>query len=189
MVKKCGKVFKMVKGFVVNNTGRSRHIFKRTVFPGQQVDLEYVYQLVGSKVPEGTKFEDWLEEYLPKGWELNVVSPETASAVGGRMYKETLVAEPVAVSSGAMEESTVVAFEADVEDAPSREFSTPKAISKMTAKDIYELRIKDNPKRILSNVNSIHKLRRALTLCKSDNRKAVLLRLIQGRIRQLNVTL
>lgn len=180
----------MVKGFVVNNTGRSRHIFKRTVFPGQKVDLEDVYKLVGSQVPEGDKFVEWLAGYLPKGWELDVVSAETASAVGGRMYKETLVAEPIAVSSGDIEESTVEAFEADAEDsAPSKEYSTPKAISQMTAKDIYELRIKDNPKRILSNVNSIHKLRRALTLCKNDNRKAVLLRLIQGRIRQLNVTL
>lgn len=180
----------MVKGFVVNNTGRSRHIFKRTVFPGQKVDLEYVYKLVGSKVPEGAQFTDWLtQEYLPKGWELDVVSAETASTVGGRMYKETLVAEPVAVSSGKTDESTATAFETNAEDAPSREFSTPKAISNMTAKDIYELRIKDNPKRILSNINSIHKLRRALTMCKNDNRKAVLLRLIQGRIRQLNVTL
>jgi hypothetical protein len=177
----------MVKGFVVNNTGRSRHIFKRTVYPGQKIDLDYVYKLVGNKVPEGSKFEDWLQEYLPQGWELDVVPAEVAQAVGGRRYKETLTAEPTVVSGTSDEPE---AFETDAEDkAPSKEFTTPKAISKMTAKDIYELRLKDNPKRILQNVNSIHKLRRALTMCKNDKRKAVLLRLIQGRIRQLNVTL
>lgn len=181
----------MIKGYVINNTGRSRHIFQRTVYPGQKVELSDVYELTSSKVPEGTSFEDWLTSYLPQGWELSVVQTEVADTTGGRMYKETLTAAPTVTDSAPSPE--VAAFETDAvstEDvAPSKEYLTPKAINKMTAKDIYDLRIKDNPKRILQNVTSVHKLRRALTLCKNDNRKAVLLRLIQGRIRTLNVTL
>jgi len=181
----------MIKGYVVNNTGRSKHIFQRTVYPGGKVELEDVYKLVGSKVPEGARFEDWLKSSLPKGWELTVPQPEVADATGGRMYKETLTAEPTVAASVPTEE--LASFETDAVSAedlpPSKEFSTPRQIGKMTAKDIYDLRIKDNPKRIMKNINSIHKLRRALTMCKNDKRKVVLLRLIQGRIRELNVTL
>jgi hypothetical protein len=181
----------MIKGYVVNNTGRSRHIFQRTVYPGGKVQLEDVYKLLGPKVTEGARFEDWLKGSLPKGWELTVPQPEVADATGGRMYKETLTAEPTVAASSPATEPTP--FETDAvsseNQAPSKEYLTPRQVSKMTAKDIYDLRIKDNPKRILKNVSSIHKLRRALTLCKNDNRKVVLLRLIQGRIRELNVTL
>ena len=112
-----------------------------------------------------------------------------ADATGGRMYKETLTTMPTVTDTPTELADTEYSDEADEDLAPSKEYLTPKAINKMTAKDIYDLRIKDNPKRILENVTSVHKLRRALTLCKNDNRKAVLIRLIQGRIRTLNVTL
>lgn len=181
----------MIKGYVVNNTGRSKHIFQRTVYPGGKVELEDVYRLVGSKVPDGTRFEDWIKGSLPKGWELSVSQPEPEDVTGGRKYKETLTAVPVVAPEVSTEEAAPI--EEDVvstEDLPpSKEYLTPKQISKLTANDIYDLRLKDNPKRILKNINSVHKLRRALTLCKNDNRKVVLHRLIQGRIRQLNVTL
>jgi len=173
----------MVKGYIVNNTGRSKHIFKKTVYPGQTVSIERAYNMVGSKVPEGNSFIEWLEEYLPEGWEVNVVKQEMSDATGGRMYKETLTAIPV------VEEAKEEASEKTVSDAPSLEYSTPRAISKMSARDIYNLRIKDNPRRLLKNINSIHKLRRALSLCKNDSRKETLSRLIKGRIKELNVTL
>jgi len=177
----------MVKGYITNNTGKSRHIFKRTVYPGQQVSLEAVYKVVANKVPEGDEFIEWLERYLPSGWEVNVAS-DNASVMGGRTYRETLTAVPTVVESeGAIPE---LAAHVIVEDTrPSMEYATPRVIDKMTARDIYNLRLKDNPKRLLKQINSIHKLRRALAMCKNDDRKATLVRLIQGRIRQLNVTL
>jgi hypothetical protein len=187
-------IFMMVKGYVVNNTGRSKHIFKRTVYPGQKVELDYIFKLVGAKVPDGAKFVDWLRDtYLPKDWEVDAeVEPELAAIdVDGRQFKETLTAVPVVATAtettenGMSREVAVVA----PDNSPSKEYMTPKAIGDMKAKDIYELQLKDNPKRILKNVNSIHKLRRALTLCKRDSRKETLQRLIQGRIRQLNITL
>lgn len=179
----------MVKGYVTNNTGRSRHIFKRTVYPGQRVALDTVYNLVGKQVPEDQLFVDWLDGYLPSGWEIEIVPAKKEVAVESP-HKETLLATPVVEPSPtfpAVEEALVK--EVAVVKSPSMEYATPRAISKMTARDIFNLKVKENPKRILKNVNSIYKLRRALTLCKNDSRKATLSRLIQGRIRELNVTL
>lgn len=187
----------MVKGYVVNNTGRSKYICKRTVYPGQRLDLEYMYKVIGNKVPEGESFVAWLEDTLPDGWEVNVVRVEASdkahAATGGRPYKEVLTATPEVVSSpSAPSEAAKVNNELDPEQddkRPSLQYSTPRAIDKMTARDIYQLRLKDNPKRLLKHVTSIHKLRRALSLCKEDSRKSVLTRLIQQRIRELNLTL
>lgn len=182
----------MVKGSVTNNTGRSRHIFKRTVYPGQSVDLGYVYKILEDKVPTGESFVQWLEdEYLPQGWEVDVVSMEAADCSGGRPYKEMLTAIPAVAEASATE---VGSFQENNEgqeppNVPNMEFATPPVIRNMKASDIYNLRLRDNPKRILGHITSIHKLRRALTLCKNDSRKAILTRLVQGRIRELNVTL
>lgn len=186
----------MIKGYVVNNTGRSKYICKRTVYPGQRLDLEYVYKVIGSKVPEGETFVNWLEETLPEGWEVNVVRAEAAEATdatGGRPYREVLTAVPE-VSESALQTNTAGdtngAVDTELEDKrPSIQYSTPRAIDKMTAREIYQLRLKDNPKRILEHVTSIHKLRRSLSMCQRDSRKSVLTRLIQQRIRKLNITL
>lgn len=181
----------MVKGYAVNRTGRSKHIFKRTVYPGQKVELEYIHKLVGKKVPAGTMFVEWLKDtYLPKGWEVDEPEPEDTGDC--QKFKETLTAIPIVAPATSSNYDNVFKEVNAVSDPvrmPSKEYLTPKVISNMKAKDIYDLQLKDNPKRILRNVNSIHKLRRALTLCKNDNRKETLRRLIQGRIRELNVTL
>jgi len=177
----------MVKGYVINNTGRSKYICKRTVYPGQQLDLEYVYKVIGGKVPEGETFVSWLEGTLPEGWEVNVVSTEAAEAhdaTGGRPYREVLTAIPE-VSTAA---STAVNEEVE-DNGPSLQYSTPRTIDKMTSRELFQLRLRDNPKRLLKHVTSIHKLRRALSMCQRDSRKAVLTRLIQQRIRELNHTL
>ncbi len=186
----------MAQGYVINNTGRSRHIFKRTVYPGQKVSLEHVHRVLGTKVPAGESFVDWLEQYLPAGWELDVVPTETADVSGGRLYKEVLTAVPVVADSSSTEKAgkDLGSFQETNEgqrevEPPSMEYATPTVIDKMTSRDIYNLRLRDNPKRILKHVTSIHKLRRALTFCKNDSRKEVLTRLVQGRIRTLNVTL
>jgi hypothetical protein len=177
----------MVKGYVLNNTGRSKHIYKRTVYPGQRLDLEYVYKVIGGQVPDGTSFVEWLEKELPSGWEVNVLKVEKADNLdetGGRPYKETLTAQPEVHSCSEKKENSQEHLK-----EVKRTYATPRAIDKMTAREIYNLKLKDNPKRILSHITSVHKLRRALSMCKDDNRKNTLSRLIQRRIRELNLTL
>lgn len=176
----------MVKGYVLNNSGRSKHIYKRTVYPGQRLDLNYIYKIVENKVPENESFVDWLKGNLPKGWEVNATKVETKEedTTGGRHYKEVLTAVPEVHES---EDSTPQ--DTYVNRGKDQRYATPRAIDKMTAREIHDLKLKDNPKRILSYVTSIHKLRRALSMCKDDKRKKTLIKLIQKRIRELNLTL
>lgn len=119
---------------------------------------------------------------LPEGWEVVV---ETAEVVD--LHREVLEAVPVVVVSPT-ESGEVVAVKGDAE-LPSLEYAPRKAIDKLTAKDIYNLRLKDNPQRVIGQITSIHKLRRALVLCKDDGRKSVLTRIIHKRIKKLNILL
>ena len=179
----------MVNGYVTNNTGRSRHIFKRTVYPGQRIPLDLVYKVLSRKVPEDQQFIDWLDGYLPSGWEIEV-APSKKEVASEAVHRETLVAIPVVESSPEPPaKEAALKKEVAVVEPPDMQYATLRAIDKMTSKDIFNLRIKDHPKRILKNINSVHKLRRALTLCKNDSRKDTLIRLIKGRIRELNIIL
>jgi len=174
----------MVDGYVTNNTGKSLHIFKRTVYPGQRIPLDYVHQVVGSKVPTGESFVEWLEGYVPDGWEVVV-----SNTKGSREFIDPVLPKVVESEN----EQTALFWEdnngltlKEEEEKTSLAYAPIKEIDKLTARDIYNLKTKDNPKRVIKQITSVHKLRRALTLCKNDSRKAMLTRIIQHRIRELN---
>jgi hypothetical protein len=160
----------MITGIVLNNTGKSKHIFKRTVFPGHSVDLAEVYTLLSSKVPEGCSFISWLQDYVPAGWEVH--GEETQEESG-----------EVTGTSG--QGSKYEKEEEPEHDSPSLEYISSKKISELSAQDIHDLRVKDNPRRIINGIDSITKLRRALTLCNKSSRKDVLSKIIKARINKL----
>lgn len=167
----------MFKGKVVNNTGQSRHIFKRTVFPGQEVDVEDIYLLVKNRVSE-EDFLEWLEKSVPNGWEVMASKELTSETLG-----ETDLSED-------QKEKIKEELKKEIEDSlPSKEYLPLKEIDKLTARDIFNLRIKDNPQRIINQIDSVHKLRRVLTMCRNAQGKATLERSIRRRIHQLNETL
>jgi hypothetical protein len=179
----------MIKGYVTNNTGKSKHAFKRTVYPGQKVSFELVYQVFGHKAPEDKDFVPWLEDILPEGWniviegvtEQFVFTPPVPVVVEEATTQEVVTTHPLKETNNGMESSRS-------EEAPSLEFAPQREIDKLTARDIYNLRLQDNPKRVIKSITSVHKLRRALTMCKNDSRKQMLARVIQRRIRDLNHT-
>lgn len=174
----------MIKGHVLNNSGKSKHIFKQTVFPGQRVNLSAVYSLLSNKVPEDQEFVAWLQaSYLPPGWELHVEEFEPEEAVNPAreiVQADKVKPPPVEFDFSALEQQE------DDDSRPSLEYAPEKTLDKLTAADIYNLRMKDNPKRVIKNIYSVHKLRRALTLCKADARKSMLSKIIQHRIKDLN---
>lgn len=160
----------MIKGHVLNNSGRSKHIFKRTVYPGQRVPLSYICEIVPKKIEEDGGLIEWIKERLPPGWELSLEGEFEA---------------PVAPSS--VDSVDLLPKEPDPEEErESLEYAPLKVIDNLTAKDIYNLRMKDNPKRVIKQITSVHKLRRALTLCLNDSRKSMLATIIRHRIRSLN---
>ena len=54
----------IVDGYVANHSGRHKHIFKRTVSPGQKVSLKELYLQYKDKCkcPFDEKFIKWLKE-------------------------------------------------------------------------------------------------------------------------------
>lgn len=168
----------MVKGYIQNNTGKAKHIFKRTIFPGQKIELPALFKTIEKNLGEGESFIDYLQLRLPDGWELQVDEEEVDSKVYVRTQPEKSKASIVPV-----DERHILSGPED--DSPSLEYAPHHKLEKLTARDLYNLRMKDNPKRIIKSIDSVHKLRRALAMCKNDARKSMLANIIRRRIREL----
>lgn len=157
-----------LKGYVVNNSGRGKHRFKQNVAPGARIPLETLYEIYKSQYSGSFSlaFIRWLEsEKFVEGDGFSLVLTEVNEEIQ----------EPVTTVS-------------DVEDPG--QLSVSEDLSKilpnnLTAKQLSELKIKDNPRKVIKSIMSVHKLRRALTLCKGRAGKETLLRLIRDRIAEL----
>jgi len=143
--------------------------------------------LLRDKVPQDSTFLEWLDEYLPEGWEISIVNTPPR--------KEELLAYPEVHSSGPSDLKEFYAREdnngSTLIEAPVVLDNKPiilgieEEVEELSARDIFNLRIKDNPRKAISSIVSVHKLRRALTLCKGDKRKGVLTSIIRKRIKVL----
>jgi hypothetical protein len=149
----------ITSGFLVNKTSRHVHIFKRAIRPGQKIPLKELYNQYKYKCncPFDEKFIRWLKENkVPrKGWEIEDL--------------KTIFDEPVRVVSEVVK----------VDD----KFVSVQ--SEWTANAIAELKLKDKPRKVLSTIGSIFKLRRALTLVNKKKGKQFLAKMIKSRIKSL----
>jgi len=153
----------MIKGYVVNNLGRGKHIFKQSVSPGMKVPLDKLYEQYSAAYGGefDTGFLEWLEgTKVPRGSGFDIVV-------------EALDAEKD-VPQQPEEEKKVVVKQRKVHP------------TNLTARQIADLKIKDKPKIVLQEVMSIHKLRRAYTLCKGRPGKETLTKLIRERMTELS---
>lgn len=151
----------MVKGFVINNCGRGKHIFKKSISPGMSIPLQELYDLYSK--PYGGSFDvdflEWLEKTkIPKGSGFDIVIEDIKNEV----------------------EVKPVPQEVPVVRAPKVHPTN------LTALQISNLKIKDGPKKILQEVMSVHKLRRAYTFCKGRAGKETLARFIKVRMTELS---
>ncbi len=152
----------MINGYVINNLGRGKHIFKQSVFPGMKVPLDKLYEQYS--VSYGGEFNldflKWLEKTkIPKGSGFDIVVEDIKTEVEVKPVTEevTLGVRPQKVHP-----------------------------TNLTAKQISDLKIKDKPKIVLQEVMSVHKLRRAYTLCKNRPGKETLSRLVRERMVELS---
>jgi hypothetical protein len=158
----------MIKGYVVNNLGRGKHIFKRSFYPGMEVPLEEIYNLYSNSY-EGdfdTGFLEWLEKNkIPNGCGFDIVVEEIKESDEKVITKVKNALETPAV--------------------PTAEVSLPVP-NKMTARQLADLKMKNKPKQIIQQVMSVHKLRRALSLCKGRPGKETLIKYIRERLTELS---
>lgn len=159
----------MIKGYVINNLGRGKHVFKRSVPPGSKVPLEQLFSLYSRQYSGNfdTGFLDWLDENkIPKGFDIVIESINT----------DDLQVEVQDDVHEDLEEAVSVQVESISGTLPNR----------LTARQISDLKMKDNPKKVIQEILSIHKLRRAQTLCKGRAGKETLLKMIKDRITELS---
>ena len=158
----------MVEGFVINKTERSKHIFKMSVTPGMKVPIQSWYEVYKNKYKGklDLKFVEWLEDNkVPKSddWELVVNSHTVEKDPTEELLKEETT-KPI------------------VDERPITKI---KPINKITAAELSELKHKDQPKKTIQQVMSIHKLRRALNLCKGKAGKTLIIKYLRERIDEI----
>jgi len=156
----------MIKGTVRNESGRAKHKFKKNILPGQEVPLSYLYKLYKNKYcgKFDLEFIDWLKENKVKE---------------GSGF--TVIIEKIVEEDTSNEESKPQGELVEVSSVANKIHPL-----KLTSRQIAELKIKDEPKKIIPQIMSIHKLRRALTMCKDRPGKETLTKLIRERITELN---
>jgi hypothetical protein len=180
-----------MEGYIINNSQRSKHIFQRRISPGNRISLSEVEKVIKNLIPEdGSLVQLIRERFLPEGWELVVQEePPTPARGPNGMFVERLIAKPQVVSAEEVMVFTDHPTPGDQntlnDSSPSLEYANQTRVDKLTARDIYNLRVKDNPRRIIKMISSSTKLRRTLTLCNSDGRKDFLSKLIKRRLKEL----
>ena len=151
----------LIKGKLINNTGRYKHIFQRTVYPGEAVDLKVLYELyeeVSECVFDET-FVKWLKDNKipPADLDLWEFDYETILDVNNKPKHKVVNIN-----------DTFIEYK-----------------EKLSAQDIANLRVRDCPRKLLQGVDSIPKLRRALTMVYRKKNKEFLSKAIRSRIKQL----
>ena len=159
----------MINGYVINRSPRSKYIFKRSVTPGAKIPIKDLYDSYKKKYRGklDLDFVEWLKENkIPKTgeWEVLVRSVE----------KENDPTEEILDLEISKKEKSL-----------ETSFLNLAAPDKLTATEIAGLKHKDNPRKVIQQVTSVHKLRRALSLCRNTSGKAILMKYIKRRIDQL----
>lgn len=166
-----------IEGYVINNSGRGKFIFSRNMYAGQKISLSELYKFYcdryGGNFDAG--FLAWLKDNrLVEGFEIvveNINSSEKFSAAEKNSPEQLDQLDPDEQAEQA--EQARALFVRQVHP------------NKLTARDISELKIKDNPRDIIRSVSSKSKLRRALTLCTGLNSKETIIKYIKERIDEL----
>lgn len=166
----------MIIGYVVNNSGRSSHIFKRNMPPGGKVSIEDLYNTyrLMYKYKFDINFVEWLQENkLKEGYDIIVedVIEDTVEEVFSLAGEEIL--ERKEEEDVELDEAAGVLAEAERQE------------EKWTSVQIAQLKMKDKPRRVIRSIDSIVKLRRAITLCKKEKGKKILIDMIRDRIAEL----
>lgn len=180
---------RVIDGFIKNNTGKGKHIWKMNVRPGQSVPLQYVFDIYKNKLEGVTDFIGWLQGKVPVGWEIVVKSDRISelafSETGDALPVEVLTYPGTVSKDGVLNHKELDVLEDDRDENFSWQYVSPKVLRNLTAKQIADLKMNDNPKRVLDFIDSVPKLRRALTISSNNPRKATLTALIRRRLKQL----
>lgn len=172
-----------MEGYIINNSGKSKHIFKRKFPVGHKIFLDDIWGMYEEKVCSSLEkeskriseedFVGWLSsnKKLPRGFEVVYASAGEAKDV---------------VSSTSADTSESLGKAADGRlERPSLAGARQGVIDALTYKDIANLKIIDNPKEVVDKINNLSKLRRSYTIVRNMPRKRKLENILRNRIQEL----
>jgi hypothetical protein len=169
-------------GYIVNKSGKAMHIFKQRFIVGNKIYMKDIWPLYQVRVADALGKEDVSEVEFVDWLISNSVMREGFEYCSGEKEKMGGEIAGVTNADGPPE---------DLQKADGRLVKPLLAhvshavVDKLTYSDIVELRVQDDPARILSMVTNISKLRRAYTKVRTMPRKRSLERLIRNRIQDL----
>lgn len=170
-----------MEGYILNNSGSTIHIFKTKFLAGDKMRLEKIWPLyetrvrkdLGKKSVSEEEFVAWLESnhYMQPGFIYNSAKEQTVPV---DIIEST---SPEISEEGASDDGRLV--------RPPLANATSGVIDKLTWRDISELRVIDDPKKIINSINNRSKLRRAYGACRGKARKQHLENILRARIQEL----
>jgi len=172
-----------MEGYITNNSGKNKHIFKRRFPVGHRILLEDIWGMYKTKVCASLEKEEediseeefvkWLElnKYLVKGFEVIYVAEGSLQDV---------------LSSSDASTGPDLGKPADGRlNRPPLGKAKQGVIDNLTYKDIANLQIKDGLKEVVSRISNLSKLRRAYTTVRNMPRSRKLERVLKERIGEL----
>jgi hypothetical protein len=171
-----------MEGYILNNSNKSRFIFKQSFPVGHKILLKNVWPLFEKKVckelssdnPSAEDFVEWLKVHKLIFPGFLVEFPKKATA--DMEIKEVTPSE-VPENKGNPADGRI--------SKPSLAGIRSGVVDKLTYKDIAELRMIDKPKEIIANINNVSKLRRSYQVVRNTPNKRQLERLLRSRIQEL----
>lgn len=170
-----------MEGYIVNNCGKPKYIFKRNFPVGHRLYLAELWKMYEVKVKKALEKDEVSEaDFLAWLTANHYMKPGFAYYPG---EKASLAGDVVeATGSGVKEEGSA---ENGRLVKPSLANVPSGVLEKLTYSEIANLRILDNPKKVVEAISNLHKLRRAYTVVRQMPRKGHLQKILRDRIQDL----
>jgi hypothetical protein len=156
-----------MKGYVMNKSGLWAHAMKRSIGPGQKVELDEIYDQYGKKhgLEKGEQFVEWLRTIKlrdPQKWAVVVEKP--------RGLEEDSTAEEKIIQK-------------EIKTITTADQVSPK---KMTVQDVTALSVR-KAREVLQEISDVKLLKYSLKQANTLAGKDTLCRLLRKRISELEV--
>lgn len=162
-----------MEGYVRNNSRAWKHALKRSVSPGQKIDLDVLYAEYGKKhnITEGAPFVEWLRNVKLKDasvWEIVYKNPVTGSMETDKV------------------ETADDLYTEEVQSIEKNDPTVPFVQSTIDVDDIVALSVRKAKER-LPKVTDVKMLRQAYNITKTQAGKDTLSIMLKARIKELEI--
>ena len=172
-----------MEGYVRNSSRTWRHALKRSIAPGQKIDLDILYSEYGERhrIEEGKPFVDWLRNVKLKDastWEISFREP---------FHIEEDENADIIEDKGASEIVEIDSENKSLQQQEKPDNINPFVETVIESMDVVHFSIRE-AKEELPKIMDIKLLKRALNAAKTQAGKDTLTNMLRKRIKELEVS-